>query len=93
MNGLKSGKDRTEPWVLFACALERTADTDSHRELSRLPFHLHEPFLRVRDRTLCDLSIANLRDLVTLVTANSDLTSLQTPLNPVILRGPLIKGR
>jgi len=37
LNGLKSGKDRTEPWVLFACALERTADTDSHRELSRLP--------------------------------------------------------
>jgi hypothetical protein len=38
LNGLKSGKDRTEPRVLFVCfALERKADTDSHRELSHLP--------------------------------------------------------
>ena len=52
---------------------ERNA-TDLHRELSRLPFHFHEPFLRVRDRTLRNLAVANLRDLMTLVTASSDLT-------------------
>ena len=51
--------------------------TDLHRELSRLPFHFREPFFRVRDRTLRNLTVANLRDLVTLVTASSDLTSLQ----------------
>ena len=52
---------------------ERNA-TDLHRELSHLPFHFHEPFLRVRDRTLRNPAVANLRDLVTLVTASSDLT-------------------
>src|SRR5579859_4555562 len=58
---------------------ERNA-TDLHRELSRLPFHFHEPFSRVRDRTLRHLAVANLRDLMTLVTASSDLTSLKRKL-------------
>ena len=92
MNGLKSGKDRTEPWVLFACALERTADTDSHRELSRLPHPLsRSALLRVRDGYSSRFASLIFANLMTFVTASSDLTSLRT-LRTEIRRAPFIRG-
>ena len=75
MNGLKSGKDRTrnpEP-VLFVFALERTADTDSHRELSRLPSSLDDALARSGRVLFANRSLL-FANLMTLVAANSDLT-------------------
>jgi hypothetical protein len=52
-----------EPRVLFVCfALERTADTDSHRELSRLPHPSFDECALTRSgRLLFAICIANLR--------------------------------
>ena len=82
LESLKSGKDRTKnhgPCLLglLVHSNERNA-TDFHRELSRLPIHFREPILHFRDgyssRSNRSLLFAN---LIALVAANSDLTSLQ----------------
>jgi len=80
-----------EPRVLFVCfALERTADTDSHRELSRLPHPLsRSALLRVRDGYSSRFASLIFANLMTLVAASSDLTSLQTPPDLSIIKGPL----
>ena len=93
MNGLKSGKDRTrnpEP-VLFVFALERTADTDSHRELSRLPSSLDDALARSGRVLFANRSLL-FANLMTLVAASSDLTSLQTLLIESTFEGPLSRG-
>ena len=82
LESLKSGKDRTKPWICLLVHSNENCCGISPR-LRRLPATNRDRSSRVRDRTLCDLSlarsIANLRDLMTVVTANSDLTNPPKP--------------
>jgi hypothetical protein len=65
-------------------------DTDSHRELSRLPHPLsRSALLRVRDGYSSRFASLIFANLMTLVAASSDLTSLQTFQTKSIEEGPL----
>ena len=77
LESLKSGKDRTKPWVRLLVALERTKrETDFHRELSRLPAKLMTALTR-SGRLIFAMRSLLFTDLMTIVTADSDLTNLQ----------------
>ena len=79
-----------EPRVLFVLFLHSNElfDTDSHRELSRLPSSFDDALARSGRLLFATCLIAHccaenasliFANLMTLVTASSDLTSLQTP--------------
>ena len=85
-----------EPRVLFCLFLHSNEllITDSHRELIRLPASNRCRSCAFGTATLRDShgSSLILANLVTLVTASSDLTSLQTLSTKSIFEGPFIRG-
>ena len=62
---------------MFACVHSTKNATDLHRELSRLPNHFRGPISRFRDGYSLRFASLLFANLIALVAASSDLTSLQ----------------
>ena len=76
LESLKSGKDRTKPWTLFVYALERTK-RDGFTPRTEPPPAPFSALLRVRDGYSSRRESLIFANLIALVAADSDLTSLQ----------------
>ena len=94
MNGLKSGKDRTQnPRFCFVCFCTRTNSLIRIHTATEPPAGIAAALTR-SGRLLFAIQNESLifANLITLVTASSDLTSLQTLSTTLIKEGPFIKG-